>query len=122
MQLVQDEIEKIENGKPPRKPRRLEVGEIRNGIFGVAIDYLPSPVPEIIDDLMNNIEDNCNWKKKVKFSFFIFLDFQKEGIFRIPGSSDSIKKLKSSIDNGMSFHEISEMKIQDRAYSVSRNL
>ena len=60
MQLVQDEIEKIENGKPPRKPRRLEVGEIRNGIFGVAIDYLPSPVPEIIDDLMNNIEDNCN--------------------------------------------------------------
>eukprot|EP01080_Neovahlkampfia_damariscottae_P003805 gene3805-6966_t len=100
---VQQEINRIENGKPPRKPKRLEAGEIRNGIFGVAIEYLPAPVPEVINDLMNNIEDNY---------------FQKEGIFRIPGSSDAIKKLKSSIDNGMSFSEITDLKIQDRAYSL----
>jgi hypothetical protein len=56
---VEEEIAKIEAGKKKRKPRRLEAGEIRNGIFGVGIEYLPSPIPEVIDHLMDYIEDNC---------------------------------------------------------------
>jgi hypothetical protein len=56
---VEEEIAKIESGKKKRKPRRLEAGEIRNGIFGVGIEYLSSPIPEVIDHLMDYIEDNC---------------------------------------------------------------
>jgi hypothetical protein len=48
------------------------------------------------------------------------LDFQKEGIFRIPGSAEAIKKLRVQIDNGMTFSELKELEIKDRQYSVRK--
>lgn len=80
------------------------VREQKEIIFGVPLEKLKKPIPDIIDKLIIQIENN---------------HLQKEGIYRIPGSFDVIKKMKSLVDNGSTIEEIVDsIGNKERPYSL----
>jgi hypothetical protein len=96
---LQDQINQLEKTNAKVSIQRSEmVGE---PIFGVRLELLKRPVPSDIERLIDYIEANY---------------LEKEGIYRVPGGLEVIKKLKTQMDTGVPFDEIVAPNMQEKPF------
>jgi len=77
--------------------------DVSDYVFGVGLEKLKSPIPDDIETIIQLIEDHY---------------IEREGVFRISGSVDIVKKIREKMNHGFSYDQLLQQELRTREHSI----